>query len=75
MVTLKEARINKDISQVELARMAGTSQRLVSRAESGKTILKETLVKICAALDISPDDVTGVDALSRVGIAARRTKR
>ncbi len=51
---IKKARIQKNISQVQLAELIGTSQAMITAYENGKRTPKiETLERIAAALDIN----------------------
>lgn len=55
------------LTQEELAERADMNAQIISTAETGKKALRpENIIKICAALDISPDylllgNITGVD--------------
>ena len=49
---LKQARLNADFTQAEVASLAGVSRKAVLNAEKGKTQL-ETLVAIMLALNLS----------------------
>jgi DNA-binding XRE family transcriptional regulator len=51
--TIKNARIDKGWSQVDLAKKTGVVQNLISRIEHGTTSYSiKTLVRICTVLDI-----------------------
>lgn len=53
MFKLIAARLRRHITQVVLAEMVGTSQHIISRAESGKyNPSLNTLLKMCWALDV-----------------------
>jgi len=57
-VKIKDARKNKGISQLELAKILGTDQRIVSRYETGKvTPSLDRLVQLAQILDVSLDDL------------------
>lgn len=55
------------LTQEELAERADMNSQIISTAETGKKALRpENIIKICAALDISPDylllgNITSVD--------------
>ncbi|MBN8430424.1 helix-turn-helix transcriptional regulator [Microbulbifer salipaludis] len=49
---LKQARLNRDLTQLEVAERAGVSRKAVLNAEKGKTQL-EVLVAILQALDLT----------------------
>ena len=49
---LKQARLNRDITQAEAAELAGVSRKVVLNAEKGKVQL-ESLIAILAALDLT----------------------
>ena len=49
---LKQARLNADLTQVEVAELAGVTRKAVLNAEKGKTQL-ETLVAIMIALKLT----------------------
>lgn len=61
---LREVREEKGLTQRELARNAGLSPTMVSKLESGaiKNPTAETFIKICDALDVSPDMLLGPGA-------------
>lgn len=53
---LKEARTRKSLSQEELAELVGLSSNHISHVENASTkISLEALVKICNALEVTPD--------------------
>jgi len=49
---LKQARLNKDMTQIDVAKHAGVSRKIVINAEKGKVQL-EALLAIMVALDLS----------------------
>lgn len=58
--TIKRERIEKGLSQVELARWAGMKQPHISSLEKGeKNVTLETLVRVCKALDIKNIPIEG----------------
>jgi transcriptional regulator with XRE-family HTH domain len=72
-----ETRVQKGLSQTALARLAGVSQPVIARIESGEhspTI--ETLIKLANALDI--ELVVGITPAQRkkalINVPARRAK-
>lgn len=55
---IKELRIAKGLSQVELAQVSGVPQQTISAAESGKTVPRvDTLLALSDALGVSPNDI------------------
>ena len=55
---LKELRKEKDITQEQLAEKAELSNVYISHIENSRSIPSlETLMKLCSALDITPDEV------------------
>lgn len=55
---IQEIRINKDLSQQQLAQKAGLSKALITHIETGKRYPSEkALTKIIEALEISEDDI------------------
>lgn len=60
---LKKIRTQRDVSQAQLAHLAGVSQQLISRIEAeeeGHSPRHESLVNIGNALGVSVDDLTKV---------------
>jgi len=49
--TLKQMRINKNISQQEIAERSGLDRTTISRMESGRPVSLLTLVQVLRALD------------------------
>lgn len=49
---LKQARLNRDLTQADVARLAGVARKTVLNAEKGKTQL-DTLIAIMMALDLT----------------------
>jgi len=60
MMTLEEARLQRDLSQGQLAKLAGVSRESVNHAENGRAIHKKSFSAICLALEVSPDEIIGV---------------
>ena len=55
---LYEIRTKKLMSRAEVAEMANLSDRTYADIERGSVNMRiETVLKICAALDITPDDI------------------
>ena len=53
---IKDLRTQKGLTQEELAEAAGVTPQTISTAELGKKALRPAnIIKICSALDISPD--------------------
>lgn len=61
MPTIEEVRIERQMSQAELAGRARVGISTVSRMERGKRVSDASLKAVCLALDISPTDVTGIN--------------
>lgn len=58
---LKQARLNKGYTQVEIASKIGVPQQTWQRYETGKNDLKmSTIYAICKVLDISADWLLGL---------------
>lgn len=56
-----QLRINKKLSQVELAKRCGVTQQAINRIEKGKVKASvETLVKLAEALDTTTDVILGI---------------
>lgn len=60
LATIKQLRIDSNLSQIELANKAGVTPPVVVRAEQGKPILLHSAMLLCAALDVKLEDVDGV---------------
>ena len=73
---ITKLRIEKGISQEELARLIGTQRSNISRIESGTQNLSlDTLTKICSALDTDISLVTeSKDDIQKNGIYSRKAK-
>jgi transcriptional regulator with XRE-family HTH domain len=52
--SLRQARVDKKLSQLELARKLGFTQATISHAENGRDLKLGTLVEIARALDLEP---------------------
>ena len=67
---LKQVRLNTDLTQAEVASLAGVSRKAVLNAEKGKTQL-ETLAAIMLALNVSEqlDQLLPVQNISPVQLA------
>jgi transcriptional regulator with XRE-family HTH domain len=68
--TISTLRKERGWSQEDLGVRSHLSLKSISRLETGKPINKSTFALVCAALEISPDqvDLTGVKLSSRVGM-------
>ena len=66
MPTIRELRVNKGLSQQALASKAGVAIGTVNRMEAGNPVSALAFHAVCAALDVSPDTVTGVVIANRV---------
>lgn len=66
-LTLKKIRINKGISQSDLANQSGVSLRTIQEYEQGRKSLNkasgETLYKLSKALNCNIEDLLDVDPL------------
>jgi transcriptional regulator with XRE-family HTH domain len=61
---LREARLNKEWNQIDLANFLGLSQGIISQYENGKRIITPFIArKITVALDISYDSLIGIDIM------------
>jgi len=49
--------IDKDMKKSDLIRVSGISGYTLNKLVNGKTVTSETLMKICAALDCTFDDI------------------
>jgi transcriptional regulator with XRE-family HTH domain len=58
-MTLRKYRLDRGLSQEQLAAMAGLSPRTVQRIERGAVPSLETLKCLAAALDVGLDDLRG----------------
>jgi transcriptional regulator with XRE-family HTH domain len=74
MPTPYEIRVSKDLTQAYVAEKAGLSIATISRMENGQRITKDNLKKVCQVLEVSIEDVTGVNVYSAVQSAAKRKK-
>lgn len=66
MLTLRELRVKRDWTQDELAGFAGVGPQTVWRAEAGRAINKKTARALCKALEVSLEDVSGLNLYSAV---------
>lgn len=55
MSTLKDLRLEKGYTQEDLAREADVTVAVISRAENGKSISRNTLRRLSKALGVSPE--------------------
>ena len=51
---LREARISKGLTQVELGKLAGTSQTVIQKIENGKVCNPRIVAELAVALDVNP---------------------
>ena len=57
---LRALRLERGVSQVELARLIGTHQTAVSQVEVGRRgVSVQQIVKLCRALKVTPDRILG----------------
>lgn len=61
-IRLQQARMNKGLTQVELANMLGISQQAYQKLETGKTtdMRISTVKRLCQCLEISADWLLGI---------------
>ncbi len=73
---LKQARLNQDLTQSQLAELAGVSRRSVLNAEKGKTQL-ETFVSLLVALGLTEnlEHMIPTSVVSPVQLAKLQGKR
>lgn len=59
---IRRKRREKDITQAQLAELAGISTAFVGHIERGTRVLSvETLCRICKVLGVSADDLLGIE--------------
>lgn len=62
MLKLKEIRIKKGLSQLDIAKILGVSQQSASRIENEIHKLdQEQIVKLSLALEVTPDELLGFE--------------
>jgi transcriptional regulator with XRE-family HTH domain len=63
---VRELRLARDLTQVQLAAMCGMPQSTISRIESGTTsgVDFDTLDKIAGALDVHPSELVAFDRVT-----------
>lgn len=73
---LKQARLNSDLTQTEVASLAGVSRKTVLNAEKGRVQL-EALIAILAALDLTShlDNFLPEQPLSPIQLAKRQGRQ
>lgn len=73
---LKQARLNSDLTQTEVASLAGLSRKTVLNAEKGKVQL-EALIAILTALDLTShlDNFLPTQPLSPIQLAKMQGKK
>jgi len=78
---VRDLRLKKGITQVELARMLGTAQAAISAIEHGQRGLSvQQVVKVARVLGATPNDILGENGASRRAVAGspkimRRVRR
>ena len=75
MPTIRELRLERDMSQAALAARSGLSIPVISRMENGHAVQPYAFKLVCQALEVSPSTITGVNVSSAVQAAAKRKKR
>ena len=71
---LREKRVDRKLSQVELAELAGVAQSLISMIERGLTPSTEALLALAAALECQPVELlepNQMGVLERLPLAVR----
>lgn len=66
MPNIRELRVRQDLSQSALAALAGVSKQTIFRAEAGRPIHRVVAQAICQALQVSLDQVEGINLFSAV---------
>ena len=62
MLRLKEIRLNKGLTQQELAIKLGITQQSIARYESeARKLDQDLIIKICLVLDVTPDELLGFE--------------
>lgn len=60
MLKLKELRISKGLTQLDIAKILGVNQQAVSHYEVGRRKLdQDQIIKLCLGLDVTPDELLG----------------
>ncbi len=70
--TLRDWRLLKYVTQVELAEEVGCSYATIHRAENGFPIQRDIFDLICQKLGVEPGNVTGVQFAKRVHHTKKR---
>lgn len=65
--TIRAARIEAELSQVELSAMAGISRAVLSHMENGLPVRLSSFKAVCLALGLDKKNVEGVCTTYRVG--------
>lgn len=65
MKTLKQLRLDQELTQQQLADRAKVSRRVVNRAEAGAPIMPLKFAAICRALGVSRDAVVGANVFEK----------
>lgn len=66
MATLREIRVEKDLSQQFVAERAGVSPKTLSNLETGKRVRRSVVQRVCAVLGVDPSEVTGINFYSPI---------
>ena len=53
-IRLREALLSKGLTQVELGKLAGTSQAVIEKIENGRIWHPRVVVELAVALDVNP---------------------
>jgi DNA-binding XRE family transcriptional regulator len=65
--TIRQARVEKGLSQLQLAYKIGMRPETISDIETGRGTILQTLCAICKVLDLDINEVEGVVVKKRVG--------
>ncbi len=66
MPSIKELRVTKGWSQMELATRAGLSITTIVNMEAGKPVQRTTMLLVTRVLEVKPEDVTGINVQNRL---------
>ena len=61
MVTLKEAREARNITQAHLSSVLRLSIRCISRMENGYKVNRCNFLNVCEKIGVNPEEITGVN--------------
>jgi transcriptional regulator with XRE-family HTH domain len=75
MVTIREIRIAKNLSQDRLSRLSGVSNMTIHRLEYGTPVKEESFLKVCQALGVDPKEIEDVQFSNMVERANKRWQK